>query len=343
MAKKQFTMDNRQKQKYAELFAKALDEMEGAEYKKPWVQPHHGTPMNYEHKKPYRGCNDFFLALLCAVRGWQVPMFLTYKQIGEMGLTLNVETDKDGMAVLKDSGMPEFEKAFPVVKKITNVYHNGEKITFDDYDALSQEEKKDECRWSSYLKVYAEWNISQTNFKEVYPDKWEALTKAPEHDYAEGTTDTALERMICGGEWRCPIEFGGWRACYSPSQDKIRLPERKSFLGDQTFYQTALHEMAHSTAPDVKREAKGSFGSEDYAMEEFVAELTAASVCSMLGIGKLLDENHIAYVQSWRRALKDDKDFIPKVIDQVQAATNYILRRYDDVRKSEKPALKMAA
>lgn len=342
MAKKQFTMNNQQKQKYAELFVKALDEMEGAEYKKPWVQPHHGTPMNYEHKKPYRGCNDFFLALLCAVRGWQVPMFLTYKQIGEMGLTLNVETDKDGMAVLKESGMPEFEKAFPVVKKITNVYHNGEKITFDDYDALSQDEK-DECRWSSYLKVYAEWNISQTNFKEVYPDKWAALTSLPEHDYEEGAKDEVLERIICQGEWRCPIRFGGSRAFYMPGEDRIQLPERRAFRGDEVFYQTALHEMAHSTAPDMKREAKGSFGSEDYAMEEFVAELTSASVCSMLGIGKLLDENHIAYVQSWRRALKSDKDFIPKVIDQVQSATNYILRRYDDVRKSEKPALKMAA
>ena len=40
MAKKQFTMNNQQKQKYAELFIKALDEMKGANYQKPWVQPH---------------------------------------------------------------------------------------------------------------------------------------------------------------------------------------------------------------------------------------------------------------------------------------------------------------
>lgn len=342
MAKKQFTMDNRQKEKYAELITVALDTMERAKYQQPWVQPHHGSPMNYEHKKAYRGCNDFWLTLLCAVRGWRVPMFLTFEQMKELGLSLNVLTDKDGMAVLKDSGMPEFEKSFPVVKKITNVYRNGEKLTFDDYDALTQEEK-DECRWYSALRIYPEFNLSQTNFAEKYPDKWEALQRAPEHGYEQGATDEVLDRIITQGEWRCPIEFGGWEACYIPAKDCIHLPERASFLGDERFYSTALHEMAHSTAPDVKREAKGTFGSEDYAMEEFVAELTAASVCSMLGIGKLLDENHIAYVQSWRRALKSDKDFIPKVIDQVQAATNYILRRYDDVRKSAKPALKMAA
>ena len=71
-------------------------------------------------------------------------------------------------------------------------------------------------------------------------------------------------------------------------------------------------------------------------MEEFVAELSSACVCSMLGIGKLLDENHIAYVDSWRRALKSNKDFIPVVIDDVQKAVNYILRKYDAVAEDQK-------
>ena len=61
-----------------------------------------------------------------------------------------------------------------------------------------------------------------------------------------------------------------------------------------------------------------------------VAELTSACVCSQLGIGKLLDEQHIAYVESWRKHLRDDKDFIVKVIDDVQKCTNYILRVYEE-------------
>ena len=53
----------------------------------------------------------------------------------------------------------------------------------------------------------------------------------------------------------------------------------------------------------------------------------------MLGIGKLIDEQHIAYVNNWRKAIRDDKDFIPSVIDHVQRAVNYILNRYDTIEK----------
>ena len=344
MAKKMFTMNDKQKAKYAELFATALDTMEGANYQKPWVAPKHWEPMNYKYQKPYRGVNNFFLTLLCAVRGWKVPMFLTFDQLTEMGLSLNVATDDDGMPQFKDNGMPQFEGSWPVVKKLPKFYKDGQRITPNEYDELSDEEK-DQCRRFFTMRVFPEFNLSQTDFKEKFPEKWEELTHAPEHDYAEGTKDEVLERMIMGGEWRCKIEFKGHECYYAPHADKICLPVRSQFLGDHAFYATALHEMAHSTAPDVKREQKGRFGTEEYAMEEFVAELSSACVCSMLGIGKLLDENHIAYVQSWRKALKTDKEFIPKVIDEVQSATNYILRKYDAVRKAmEGPvALPMAA
>lgn len=35
-----------------------------------------------------------------------------------------------------------------------------------------------------------------------------------------------------------------------------------------------LHEMAHSTGKELGRDQHGVFGTEDYAMEEFVAELS---------------------------------------------------------------------
>ena len=343
MAKKVFQMNDSQKAKYAELFTAALDTMEAAHYTKPWVAPHHGQPMNYKHKKAYRGSNDFFLTLLCSIKGWETPYFLTFKQATEMGLSLNMRTDKDGLPVFNDKGMPCFEQSFPVVKMLPNFYKDGKKITAKEYDELDEDEKA-ECRKFFSMHSFPEFNLSQTNFKEKFPEKWEALNAIPEHDYKEGTRDEVLERMIMQGEWRCKIEFKAHESYYDPKNDLIRLPERSQFLGDEMFYGVAIHEMAHSTAPDVKRELGGVFGTESYAKEEFVAELTSACVCSMLGIGKLLDENHIAYVQNWRQALRDDKDFIPQVIDQVQSATNYILRHYDKVAKAMNPvALPMAA
>ena len=343
MARKEFTMNDKQKQKYAELFITALDTMEAGKYQMPWVSAHHGSPANYEYRKPYKGMNDFLLTLLCSLKGYETPFFLTFKQIEKLELELNLRK-KDGLPLIDETtGCPKSENSFPVVKSLPTFYLKGKRLTPKEYDELSDEEKE-ECKVWFNLHAYPEFNLDQTNFREKYPEKWEKLTALPPHDYVQGTKDEVLEAMICGGKWRCEILFGGNEAYFSPKEDHIRLPERSRFLGDERFYAAAIHEMAHSTAKECGRSEKGVFGDENYAIEEFVAELTAASVCSMLGLGKLLDKNHIAYVQSWRKALREDKDVIPKVIDHIQKATNYILRYYDKVRKELHPlALPLAA
>ena len=348
-------MSDDMKRKYAELLATALDSMECEDWKKPWVAPHNGKPCNlYYRSKPYRKSNAFWLTMLMQLNGWETPYFLMKSQMknedGKLkysGLTANsrLVLDEDGMPKMTDKGTPEIEveRRFPVV--LWRPYRrdkDGNKVTDEEWDALTDEEKKD-CKVSFYQKWYLVYNLDQTNFKELYPEDYKKMTSLPEHDYKEGTRDEVLEKML-QGEWRCPIRFGGNRAFFAPSEDRIQLPKREAFMGDTVFYQTAIHEMAHSTAPDVKRELTGMFGDEEYALEEFVAELSSACVCSMLGIGKLLDENHVAYVQNWRRALKTQKDAIPVVIDHVQKATNFILTRYEEVAKAmEQEPLAIAA
>lgn len=355
--RKGLNMSDGMKRKYAELFLSALDSMEAKDYQMPWVSPHNGRPANlYRRNKPYNGVNAFLLTMLCALKGWEVPFFITKTDMKNDsgtrkydGLTANrtLVTDENGCPVFTEQGEPvfDYEHRFPVIFfKPQRKDADGNRLTDEEYEELTLEEQL-MCKTWWIQQSYLVYNIGQTNFAEKYPDDWAEMTAAPEHDYEQGQRDEVLERMIMGGEWCCPILFGGHKAFFSPKENHIRLPKRESFLGDERFYAAALHEMAHSTAPELNREQKGAFGSEDYAMEEFVAELTSACVCSMLGIGKLLDEQHIAYVQSWRESLRDDKDFIPVVIDHVQRATNFILNRYKQVAKAmEMPlALPLAA
>lgn len=354
--RKGLVMSDASKAKYAELFTAALDQMEASDYQMPWVSAKMGQPCNiYRQKHPYKGVNAFLLTMLCGLKGWEVPYFLTKTDIVNedgsrkyKGLTprRTLLTGDDGMPLFDDAGQPRFsyEHRFPVFFfKPQHKDADGKKLTDDEYNELTSQEQA-ECKTWWLQQSYLVYNLDQTNFAEKYPEDYDEMTRVPEHEYKQGTRDEVLEQMICGGDWRCPILFGGHSAHYSPGEDHIRLPNRESFLGDERFYQAALHEMAHSTAPDVKREVKGRFQSPEYAREEFVAELTAACCCSMLGIGKLLDENHIAYVQNWRQALREDKDFIAIVIDDVQRATNYILRKYDEVNRAMHPlALPLAA
>ena len=349
-------MTDSMKQKYAQLFLDELDTLEAHEFKMPWVNPRLGAPCNiYRQGKPYRKSNAFFLTMLVSLKGWNTPLFITKTQMenedGKLkydGLRANATPilDEDGMVTLDKRGMPamDYERRFPVIYyKPLHFDADGNKISDEDWDDMMFDEQK-ECKTWFVQKTYGVYNIDQTNFKELYPDDYAEFQQTPEHDYKEGVHDEVLETMIAGGAWRCPIYVGGTQSCFSVTRDEIRLPKRDHFLGDEQFYATALHEMAHSTGKELGRDQHGAFGTEDYAMEEFVAELSSACVCSMLGIGKLLDENHIAYVDSWRRALKTNKDFIPVVIDDVQKAVNYILRKYDAVAEDQKhPRLLTAA
>lgn len=354
--RKGLQMTDTMKRKYAELFTAALDSMAEQQWTKPWVSSHNGSPCNlYRKSKPYTSTNYFLLTMLCELEGWETPYFITKNQMKNedgtlkySGLVANshLMLDENGCAQMDDKGMPviAYEKRFPVILFKPNFKDkDGNKITAEEYDHMTAEEQEACKRWY-YQTAYYVYNIDQTNFKELYPDDYKKFTEAPEHEYTEGERDSVLERMIVGGEWRCPIQFAGQRSCYMPVQDTIRLPKREQFLGDSEFYQTAIHEMAHSTMAELGRDVEGRFGSEKYAKEEFVAEISSACICSMLGIGKLLDKNHIAYVQSWKKALHDDKDFIPETLDEVKKVVNYFMRQYDAVADNkEQPQILKAA
>lgn len=205
--KKLLEMSDSAKKKYAELFMNALTNMEQAKWMKPWVQPHNGVACNlYRKDKPYRGVNDFLLNLLVELSGWNTPYFVTMKQMDDenlkySGLQLNKlepKFDKDGMPLFDKDGNLRYkcEESFPVFKYLPYVKDkDGNIITLEQYDALTDEEKEG-CKMRFNLRVYPVWNIDQTDFKEKYPDAYKEMTETPAHDYEEMQRDEGLERMI---------------------------------------------------------------------------------------------------------------------------------------------------
>jgi antirestriction protein ArdC len=80
------------------------------------------------------------------------------------------------------------------------------------------------------------------------------------------------------------------------------------------YYSTAFHELTHSTGHSSRLDRisrRAFFGSEDYSREELVAEIGAAALLNHCGIetGSSF-KNSAAYIQSWLRALRNDKKMI---------------------------------
>jgi antirestriction protein ArdC len=127
----------------------------------------------------------------------------------------------------------------------------------------------------------------------------------------------------------CKLAHGGDRAYYSPSGDRIQLPDRAKFKDAQGFYATWAHEIVHSTGHSLRLKRDGitgdhPFGSEGYAREELVAELGAFLVTSRLEISCEI-EHHASYLQCWIKALRADPKVLFKVLSDANRAANLVI------------------
>ena len=125
------------------------------------------------------------------------------------------------------------------------------------------------------------------------------------------------------------IHQEGDRAFYRPSTDSVTLPLLAQFKSRAEYYSTAFHELTHSTGHSsrLNRLSKvACFGSEDYSKEELVAEIGAAALVNHAGLETVGSfTNSAAYVQSWLKALKNDKRLIVSAAGQAEKACNLIL------------------
>ena len=125
------------------------------------------------------------------------------------------------------------------------------------------------------------------------------------------------------------IQQKGDEAYYSPSRDRVVLPLAEQFNSMAEFYSCAFHELAHSTGHQSRLNrlrATAHFGNESYSKEELVAEISAAALLNRTGMEtKGTFRNSAAYIQSWLRALRNDKRLIVTASGAAAKAVDYIL------------------
>jgi antirestriction protein ArdC len=110
------------------------------------------------------------------------------------------------------------------------------------------------------------------------------------------------------------VKTGGDRAFYSRASDSITMPDEDRFTGHgmkrrEGWTSVLLHELSHWGGGEkrLNREFGKRFGDRAYALEECVAEFSAAMLCAELGVTAVPRPDHAAYIQNWLAALKEDK------------------------------------
>jgi antirestriction protein ArdC len=124
----------------------------------------------------------------------------------------------------------------------------------------------------------------------------------------------------------------GDRADYHWRADTIRLPLPGQFHTPAGYYATAFHECAHSTGHQSRLARPGivgfdHFGSDRYAKEELVAQMTSSILCAQTGIDTSEEfTNSASYISSWLQALQDDKRLVVSAAAQAQRASDMVIQ-----------------
>lgn len=326
-------------QKFSDMLIARMEQMKESKWKKGWTDgrtAQFGLPQNLVGR-PYTGSNAFLCQIHTTMEHYRMPVYLTIKQIRDAG----------GMIKKGEHSIPIFKWDLRIKDK------DGKKLSESDYRNMTKEEQA-ECTVRPYLKVYNEWNIDHTNLEEVNKEKYDTILKRfksePIKDEVGMYKNEAFDNLLKEQSWVCPIEYEKFNesAFYSPKRDQIVVPSKKQFNISNTpedvfkdgmeFYGTTIHEMAHSTGHESRLGRDGivkidQFGSDQYAKEELVAELTSALIGNAMGFDSRIRENNIAYLQNWIGSLKKDPKFLKSVMSDVNKSSKMVLEHIDEQRR----------
>ena len=280
---------------YARITNKILADLEQGEltWRKPWNADHLSgqvaRPLRW-NGIPYSGINTLMLWGTAAEQGYTSPYWMTYKQASE--LKANVRKG---------------EKATQVVY--------ADKFTKEDQDSNGEKTTSQ----IPFLKCYTVFNASQIDglADNFFPAAEPVVT-------TDKQRNQELEAFF--RQTKADI-YTGHQASYSITTDRVQMPPFESFAQPLDYYAVLAHEITHWTRHPTRLDrdlGRKTYGDAGYAKEELVAELGACFLAADLGFEPMPEAQHAAYIQTWLKALQDDKRLIFTAASHAQKAVEYI-------------------
>lgn len=311
----------------------------------PWQRPYQVyNAFNWVSEKPYRGVNRIFLPF---------GEYITMNQVKDLN-----KKNGTNYRFVKKEGTPQW---YPVVffkenRKATTkdavesvAEDMGNSIDLDNADTGFLFRDK----WGySYYKLVGDkyekrknvlqyYNVTQIqNF--VDPDTGATIPSKVERGDVVITVSEPRE-VIDDYVKRSGVKVNYESydvPCYIPAMDMVQLNPKS--VSQEAWFSTAFHEFGHSTGAKKRLNREGIVGkdggvrgTDTYAVEECIAEICAALCCSECGVcksekdfetsGTRAYENSLAYVQGWKKRIKDWGSSFIYVCSQAEKAFQYIM------------------
>lgn len=262
---------------------------------RPWVQPWTGAAVSRPLRAcgtPYQGINVLWLWMAAEAAGHSSPFWMTYRQAQVLGGQVR-KGERGTVAIFYRS------------------YQAGDADEGDETEGP---------RTRRVLKSFTVFNACQIDGlpSRFFPEP-QPLPPPTERDHGLDDFFSAVPARI---------RHSGAEAFYSPVVDQVTMPEPGLFRNLDHYRATLAHELSHWTGHESRlaRQMGGRFGTEAYAMEELVAELSSAMLGAELGLPVDHLDHHASYIASWLKVLKSDSRAILTVAAKAEEAASLLLR-----------------
>lgn len=289
---------------YAEVTDRIIKELESGII--PWNRPWTGVAVGAIRRsngKPYSLINQLLLNkpgeyltfAQCKREGGRIKKGAKSRMVVFWKVIHKEKTNANGEIIRDENGMP-VDKPIPMLRYYS-VFH------IDDCEGIEPK--------------YTDGNLP--------------VTASPADEAEKIIADYASRAAL-------KIEHGKQNeAYYSPGRHLVSLPLVEQFEDTAEYYSTTFHELTHSTGHKsllnrfVETDGIAAFGSESYSKEELIAEIGACGILHQLGMEtKKSFRNNAAYIQSWLKALKNDKKLIISAASRADKAIRLILGLNDE-------------
>lgn len=249
------------------------------------------------------------------------------------GMPRNLVSGKEyrGINIFILSAMPFSSPYWLTFKQATDLgghVRKGEKSTpVIFWKMLDKHDQDDDSKSPGRIPLLRQYHLFSAEQCEGIP-----VPVDPEETVNPFTPIHKAEQIISDYKDRPEIHYGGNKAYYRPSEDRVQLPYEHTFERSEDFYQVLLHELSHSTGHKSRLARKevmerNEFGSADYSLEEITAELCASMLCGVAGISNETVEMSASYINGWLSVLRQDKKAVVVSAARAQAAADWILGR----------------
>jgi antirestriction protein ArdC len=251
---------------------------------------------NFATDQFYSGGNVILLSFLANIRGYKTDSFAGFKQAQELSLK-----------------MVKGSKACYIIRPQIN------KLKKDVYDPLENVTIQKEETWTSF-KTVPVFNLDcfeDSPEKEKVQEKLLSKKVEPGQNNKIATVEKGIKSYI--KRENIKVTFEGDRCFYSPSEHLINMVELSRFSDSEEYYATYLHEAIHSTKKTLKRDL------ESRGLEELVAEMGALLLCKEHFKISCDYLNHVSYLNSWIKNLKENPKVLFKMLSHASKASKFFI------------------